>query len=56
MGTSRRMSYGNKLKVYQSAAFKVKDPAALQKIKVGDQVDATFTEAVAIEVTAAPAK
>jgi len=25
MGTSRRMSFGNKLKVYQSAAFKVKD-------------------------------
>jgi Cu/Ag efflux protein CusF len=36
--------------------LKVKDPAMLQKVKVGDQVDATITEAVAIEVTAAPAK
>ena len=25
------MSYGNKLKVYQSAAFKVKDPTRIQK-------------------------
>jgi hypothetical protein len=25
------MSYGNKLKVYQSAAFKVKDPPKIQK-------------------------
>lgn len=33
MGSSRRMSFGNqhKLKVYQSAAFKVKDPQKLQK-------------------------
>jgi len=31
MGSSRRMSYGNKLKVYQSAAFKVKDPPKIQK-------------------------
>ena len=31
MGTSRRMSFGSKLKVYQSAAFKVKDPSAKQQ-------------------------
>ena len=40
----------------RTVELKVKDPALLQKIKVGDQVDATFTEAIAIEVTAAPAK
>ncbi len=40
----------------RTVELKVKDPAVLQKIKVGDQVDATYTEAVAIEVTAAPAK
>jgi Cu/Ag efflux protein CusF len=40
----------------RTVELKVKDPAILQKVKVGDQVDATFTEAVAIEVTAAPAK
>ena len=40
----------------RTVELKVKDPAMLQKIKVGDQVDATFTEAIAIEVTAAPAK
>ena len=40
----------------RTVELKVKDPAMLQKIKVGDQVDATFTEAMAIEVTAAPAK
>lgn len=40
----------------RTVELKVKDPAVLQKIKVGDQVDATFTEAVAIEVTAAPTK
>ena len=35
---------------------KVKDPEALKKLKVGDQVDVTFTEAIAMQVTAAPAK
>ncbi len=40
----------------RTVELKAKDPAVLQKIKVGDQVDATFTEAIAIEVTAAPAK
>ena len=40
----------------RTVELKVKDPAMLQKVKVGDQVDATFTEAIAIEVTAAPAK
>ncbi|APB99496.1 copper-binding protein [Polynucleobacter asymbioticus] len=40
----------------RTVELKVKDPAVLQKIKVGDQVDATYTEAVAIQVTAAPAK
>jgi Cu/Ag efflux protein CusF len=40
----------------RTVELKVKDPAILQKVKVGDQVDATFTEALAIEVTAAPAK
>lgn len=40
----------------RTVELKVKDPAVLQKVKVGDQVDATYTEAVAIEVTAAPAK
>ncbi len=40
----------------RTVELKVKDPAILQKVKVGDQVDATFTEAIAIEVTAAPAK
>ena len=40
----------------RTVELKVKDPAVLQKVKVGDQVDATFTEAVAIQVTAAPAK
>jgi Cu/Ag efflux protein CusF len=40
----------------RTVELKVKDPAVLQKVKVGDQVDATYTEAVAIQVTAAPAK
>jgi Cu/Ag efflux protein CusF len=35
---------------------KVKDPEVLKKLKVGDQVDATFTEAIAMQVTAAPMK
>ena len=32
----------------------VNDPAQLKEIKVGNQVEALFTEAVAIEVSAAP--
>jgi Cu/Ag efflux protein CusF len=40
----------------RTVELKVKDPSMLQKVKVGDQVDATITEAVAIEVTSAPAK
>lgn len=40
----------------RTVELKVKDPALLQKVRVGDQVDATYTEAVAIQVTAAPAK
>jgi hypothetical protein len=39
--------------------LKVKDPEQFKLIKVGDQVEATFTEAVAISVepaSAAPAK
>jgi Cu/Ag efflux protein CusF len=40
----------------RTVELKVKDPVMLQKVKVGDQVDATITEAVAIEVTSAPAK
>ncbi|TXG92978.1 MAG: hypothetical protein E6R10_04670 [Rhodocyclaceae bacterium] len=34
----------------------VKDPAMLQNVKVGDQVEGVFTEAVALTVTAAPKK
>jgi Cu/Ag efflux protein CusF len=37
----------------QTVELEVKDPAMLKGIKVGDQVDATFTEAIGIEVTAA---
>ena len=40
----------------RTVELKVKDPAMLKDIKVGNQVDATFTEAIAIEVTAAPKK
>jgi Cu/Ag efflux protein CusF len=35
--------------------LKVRDPNQLKLIKVGDQIEATFTEAVAIAVEAAPA-
>lgn len=34
----------------------VKDPAMLQNVKVGDQVEGVFTEAVALTITAAPKK
>jgi Cu/Ag efflux protein CusF len=34
----------------------VKDPAQLANIKKGDQVEATYTESLAIKVSAAPAK
>lgn len=40
----------------RTVELKVKDPSLLQKVKVGDQVDATYTEAVAIQVTAAAMK
>lgn len=34
----------------------VKDPAVLKAVKVGNQVEAIFTEAIGLEVTKAPAK
>jgi Cu/Ag efflux protein CusF len=34
----------------------VKDPAVLAQVKVGDQVEATYTEAVMVSVTTPPAK
>ena len=40
----------------RTVELKVNDPAMLKDIKVGNQVDATFTEAIGIEVTAAPKK
>jgi Cu/Ag efflux protein CusF len=40
----------------RTVELKVKDPAMLKDIKVGNQVEATFTEAIGIEVTAAPKK
>ena len=40
----------------RTVELKVKDPSMLKDIKVGNQVDATFTEAIGIEVTAAPKK
>jgi Cu/Ag efflux protein CusF len=40
----------------RTVEVKVKDPEVLKKLKVGDQVDATFTEAIAMQVTAAPMK
>jgi Cu/Ag efflux protein CusF len=40
----------------RTVEVKVKDLEMLKKLKVGDQVDATFTEAIAMQVTAAPAK
>jgi hypothetical protein len=36
------------------AEVKVKDPALFKAIKVGDKVDATYTEAVLLEVVAPP--
>ncbi len=36
--------------------LKVRDPEQLKLIKVGDQVEATFTEAVAVAVEPAPKK
>jgi ribosomal 50S subunit-recycling heat shock protein len=37
-----------------SQTIKARNPANLKKVKVGDVVDITYTEAVAIEVEAAP--
>jgi ribosomal protein S17 len=37
-----------------SQTIKARNPANLKKVKVGDAVDITYTEAVAIEVEAAP--
>jgi Cu/Ag efflux protein CusF len=37
-----------------SRTFKARNPANLKKVKVGDLVDITYTEAVAIKVEAAP--
>jgi len=34
----------------------VRDPEQLKLVKKGDQIQATYTEAVAIEMTEAPAK
>jgi Cu/Ag efflux protein CusF len=39
-----------------SKTIKVKDAAKLQGVKVGDSVDITYTEAIAISVEKAPAK
>jgi hypothetical protein len=36
--------------------IKIKDPSKLQGVKVGDVVDLTYTEALAVQVSAAPAK
>jgi Cu/Ag efflux protein CusF len=36
--------------------LKVRDPSQLKLIKVGDQIEATFTEAIAIAVEPAPKK
>lgn len=36
--------------------IKVKDPAKLKGVKVGDQVELTFTQAIALSVEKAPAK
>lgn len=40
----------------RTVELKVKDSSMLKDIKVGDQVDAVFTEAVGISVTSAPKK
>jgi ABC-type transport system substrate-binding protein len=39
----------------QTVSIKVRDPAQFKLIAVGDQVEATYTEAMAITVTPAPA-
>jgi len=36
--------------------IKIKDPSKIQGVKVGDVVDITYTEALAVKVDAAPAK
>ena len=36
--------------------IRVKDPAKLQGVKVGDTVDITYSEAFAVKVEKAPAK
>jgi hypothetical protein len=36
--------------------LRVKDPNQLKLVKVGDQVEATYTEAIAVAVEPAPAK
>jgi Cu/Ag efflux protein CusF len=40
----------------QTVDLKVKDPKQLKLVKVGDQVEATYTEALAVSVDPAPAK
>jgi Cu/Ag efflux protein CusF len=40
----------------QTVDLKVKDPKQLKLVKVGDQVEATYTEALAVSVEPAPAK
>ena len=40
----------------QTVDLKVKDPKQLKLVKVGDQVEATYTEALAMSVDPAPAK
>ena len=42
--------------VKRTVELAVNDPAQLKEIKVGDQVEATYVEAVALEVTAAKRK
>ena len=37
----------------QTMSFKVEDPKKLQGVKVGDQVEITYTQALAISVTPA---
>ena len=39
----------------RTVVLKVKDPAVLSKVKVGDMVEAEFTEALAVKVEKAPA-
>jgi len=42
--------------VKRTVELAVNDPAQLKEIKVGDQVEAKYVEAVALEVTAAKRK